>query len=122
EPSQRIGRTQTPVSVIAPYQQSIFDFFHKVESIHWVDAHRFPTNLVVIKALTSYFSTNKNNNSNYKISNNDTTSDSTTNDSSSEMLFVHSTPRQIGDSKRKWISREHSTFLDLLQYSALSPG
>src|SRR5690348_15516463 len=71
EPSQRIGRTKILSIAVEENSTEIFELFEKVESVHWIDGHRFPTNHCVIAAISDYFSKEK------------------------KKFFIHATPRQV---------------------------
>jgi hypothetical protein len=52
EPSRRIARTQTLAPFIlatAGTCEQMMQFFDRVEEIHWIDCHRFPTDRVVVE-------------------------------------------------------------------------
>lgn len=94
EPSLRIQRTKTLSAHVYTNRQAIINFFQRVEAIHWIDAHRFPTNEVVIKAFVEYFCKRP---------------------QLGTLFFLHSTPRQLSDTRRKWIKKEHNIFLENLK-------
>ncbi|KAH3759226.1 hypothetical protein Pelo_8954 [Pelomyxa schiedti] len=93
EPSMRISRTASRNSFLLAHKSDVIDFFSHVEQLHWVDCHRFPTNPVVVSAITTSFP------------------------SLIKPLgvFLHSTPRQMKDRSRKWIAAEHNEFVAQVQ-------
>jgi hypothetical protein len=66
-------------------------FCEKIQDIHWVDGHRFPTNPQVIEVAFKFLWREK------------------------VKIFLHSTPRQLEDNNRKWIREEYERFVAELQ-------
>lgn len=100
EPSQRIGRTKTPAKVLLPHEETVFSFVDKVSTIHWVDCHRYPTNPEVVRLISDYLTQR---------------ADHQHRRTRSTSLFIHLTPRQYSDRRRKWIQRENDDFVALLK-------
>lgn len=100
EPSQRIGRTKTLAKVLLPHEETVFSFVDKVSTIHWVDCHRYPTNPEVVRLISDYLTRRE---------------DQQHRRTRSTSLFLHLTPRQYCDRRRKWIQRENDDFVALLK-------
>jgi len=101
EPALRIAHTRTPTTNLLEHKDEIISFMDRIESIHWVDGHRFPTNPDVIEPFAQY--TNRNGLKKQKT-----------------MLFLHGSPRQLQDTKRKWIAKENNIFVsNLKKFNAL---
>jgi len=98
EPSQRIARTKSSAAISLKNMNYIFSFFNRVETIHWVDCHRFPTNPSVLFWVKQYFLSVR-----------------SSLPSSSFMFAIHGTPRQLNDNTRKFIATEHASFVNLLK-------
>jgi len=96
EPSRRIARTNTPASIAMDHKDVILQFMSRVTAIHWVDGHRFPTDQQVIRAASSFLF--KEDESKHKTK-----------------IYVHYTPRQVQDSRRKWIKIEQDLFVETLK-------
>jgi len=97
ESSERISRTKTiPIELgMEENINKIINFFYKVESIHWIDGHRFPTESKVIMEISTFM------------------------EKLGTWIFIHGTPRQLQDGRRKWIKEEHSKFVQMLQDSPM---
>ena len=75
----------------------ILKFCGKITEMHWIDGHRFPTNLQVIESAGKFFQDNK------------------------CEIFIHATPRQLEDVHRKWIREEHDQFVTALKNQSYAP-
>eukprot|EP01121_Diplochlamys_sp_Union-15-3_P008212 TRINITY_DN2165_c0_g1_i4.p1 TRINITY_DN2165_c0_g1~~TRINITY_DN2165_c0_g1_i4.p1 ORF type:complete len:299 (+),score=34.40 TRINITY_DN2165_c0_g1_i4:48-944(+) len=93
EPSLRIKRTCTSSSCLVKDEVNIIKFLDKVEAIHWIDGHRFPTNPIVLEPFAKWTNRSTNN----------------------TKVFLHTSPRQIKDHRRKWIREEYEKFVECLK-------
>ncbi len=92
EPTLRIYRMRSnTTNFLVPNKDIIVDFVSRVKSIHWLDGHRFPTSREVVQSLSDL-------QVKYKTE-----------------FYVHGTPRQLEDKKRKWITEEFNSFKSLLE-------
>jgi len=92
EPTLRIYRMRANTNnFLLPNKDNIVDFVTRVKSIHWIDGHRFPTSREVVKALADLQGKSK------------------------AEFFLHGTPRQLEDKKRKWITEEFNSFKFLME-------
>jgi hypothetical protein len=124
EPSLRIERTKTPSDILYQNKSSILSFIQRLESIHYLDGHRFPTNPIVIDHLVSLLqhSSDRNLSQSKDVPHFSTDKlkceDIKTNGQNilpHVKLFIHCTPRQIKDPKRPWIGQEYSVFKEELK-------
>jgi hypothetical protein len=126
ETSLRITQSKTSSTLLFQNKSAVFDLIQRVEAIHYIDGHRFPTNPIVIEHFTSLLKTSSDQKQTQKPNETKTSHSShfkETNGKSEERnaqshphthLFIHCTPRQIKDSKRQWIAQEHSVFKEEL--------
>eukprot|EP01104_Vermistella_antarctica_P011446 TRINITY_DN319_c0_g2_i1.p1 TRINITY_DN319_c0_g2~~TRINITY_DN319_c0_g2_i1.p1 ORF type:complete len:394 (+),score=24.78 TRINITY_DN319_c0_g2_i1:153-1334(+) len=116
-PPQRIARARVPVGCLDKQSAALVDFISRVTRIHFLDAFRFPTSPAVVRGFLlacsrSPIEAGINSKSLYEqgfIGNTDS-------------LFIHSTPRQLADRRRRWIKVEHDAFVDLLQETRGNAG
>jgi hypothetical protein len=132
EPSLRIERSKTSSNILYQNKSSILNFIQRIESIHYIDGHRFPTNPIVIDQFVSLLLPHTPNPQQQQqqqqlqskekkdfdsIDMNNTRSIQTNGQSVFPhlKLFIHCTPRQIKDPKRQWIAQEYSIFKEELK-------
>jgi len=91
EPSLRITREGASAARVAEHAADIRALLDRLVAVHWVDAHRFPTNPAVVAAFARELGAR------------------------GASIALHGTPRQLQDRSRRWIAAEHDRFLALLQ-------
>jgi hypothetical protein len=90
--------SQTPLeNTLSCITMPVMDLLERIDSVHWLDAHRFPTEPLVTRANARLFTRKL---SPHRVP---------------LRLFLHFTPRQIGDKTRPWIQHECETFLTQLK-------
>ena len=122
EPSQRISRMRSPATALFEGQsfQDITQFLHNVHEMHWIDSHRFPTNPQVVEPWCSYmekryFEAKERENLaiEHEEKGNDKEEEEDVNEVSTPplKLYLHGTPRQLNDTRRTFIAKEHAEFV-----------
>jgi len=99
EPSQLISRTKTTTDFIKKNEKEIFEFVKQIHGMHYLDGHRFPTNVLVIENFVKAIAKIKN----YK-------------EKETLKIELSGTPRQIRDTKREFIRFEFETYIKWLRY------
>ena len=102
-----ISRTHILAHFLDDHKQEVLDFFKKVETIHWVDAHRFPTDELVLKDWLKYLE--------YRQKEENQANDENAQQPSKVQHYIHGTPRQLKDNSRKWIAAEHKIWTSFLE-------
>jgi len=115
EPSRRIARTRTIPMFVTEHRIQILNFFQNVESMHWLDGHRFPTEPQVIQTAVNFLSQEE-----YDVGQENQPANSLK--KLSTQTFIHTTPRQVRDKNRKWIAGEYNIFLQELKNTNLTPN
>ncbi|KAL6066530.1 hypothetical protein QOT17_009514 [Balamuthia mandrillaris] len=134
EPSQRIARTKTQYrdSLLFTHRDTVVEFMERVEEMHWLDCHRFPTNDVVIDFLATYlkerWSQRATRTALKEVKKGEEGTEGEErkegreeHESKAKLRWsVHSTPRQLNDPRRTFIRSEYDHFISRLCSASLS--